>query len=593
MQRKLVTWILIFFLILTPFVGLVQSQDDPVYYWKDGWLYRKLITFDGEFSAGDQVNFNVTYTADFNESCQSDFDDLRFFTLSDVPMRVWLEQKANSNFAELWFNSTDGVAGCYVYYGNSTVPSDWADPEEVFPAIYQESDLALFMPYDEGFGWGAEESIASQKTYGTFTHLDDYFNDSSNTGSNITQSFTLAGRPWSVSKIGLYLFKSGSPTVNLKVQIFNATDYPTGSPLAVSQAVNASTLGESAGWVNFTISGGCLLSTEREYALLISESGEGGTIGASDYVGVCSSDSDLVTGEMYLQFDGTWYSLDPYDMEYEIFGQVNDVELAPTDRSDNAYSDCVFEGDVTWNEDGKWTNAVELMGDSDDILLNDPTDIYDEANGTVCLWLRADSISVDKNLFTLFDGWANLLQAHVYYDHLDISFVNGGSSDSQYFNDVEIYASSWYFLTIVQNGSGLSVYLNGTLEEYQAKTFWFDDAGVASVYAYLQTGAITIYNSWDGRFNDFMIFHNILNATQIADLAANYLDPYLSASAFYLRSWTSPPLVTFGSQQTPPVPTPEPSGDYDEVIALIVVFFVCAVGISLILTRVDNGRRGP
>lgn len=111
-------------------------------YWFNNWTFRKTITFDSDYAEGNKLNFNVTFL-ELNGKCQSDFDDLRLTDLNGILLDVWNQTESESNYINLWLNST-GDSDYLLYYGNPNCDDYWCEPENIF-TIYDNVSLALPM----------------------------------------------------------------------------------------------------------------------------------------------------------------------------------------------------------------------------------------------------------------------------------------------------------------------------------------------------------------------------------------------------------------------------------------------------------------
>lgn len=142
------------------FCFVPQRVDAVANWYNTAWLYRKSFTVTGS-TAGVQTNYQLpfhVYFASTNNTdgtervslsggvttnttfgriylggkCQTDFDDLRF-TKSDgiTKLDAWLENKTNSNNGTVWVEldyipASPTTQTFYIYYGNSTISSDWS-----------------------------------------------------------------------------------------------------------------------------------------------------------------------------------------------------------------------------------------------------------------------------------------------------------------------------------------------------------------------------------------------------------------------------------------------------------------------------------
>lgn len=99
----------------------------------------------------------------------------------------------------------------------------------------------------------------------------------------LAHSITGDGR--AIGRVRLYMSKTGSPSGNLTVSIFahsgtfGTSSVPTGSALATSDVINASSLSGSLGLIEFTFSGGnqITLTNATKYVLVLNGSFAGST----------------------------------------------------------------------------------------------------------------------------------------------------------------------------------------------------------------------------------------------------------------------------------------------------------------------------
>ncbi len=99
--------------------------------WLTGWNYRQRFSITNASGAG--INYQVFINISYNSRLQTDFDDVRFTDNDgDTLLDAWLEEKSDSNFAEIWVEVADSLETTnvmiYMYYGNSTVSNYWDGP---------------------------------------------------------------------------------------------------------------------------------------------------------------------------------------------------------------------------------------------------------------------------------------------------------------------------------------------------------------------------------------------------------------------------------------------------------------------------------
>lgn len=107
------------------FIPVAQEKELTEWvWWNNAWNSKKEI----KVKENDGVNWD-NYTAliivAYGSGMQADFDDLRFVnSAEDTELGYWIENKTNSNNANIWVNvslSSGANTTIYMYYGNSGV----------------------------------------------------------------------------------------------------------------------------------------------------------------------------------------------------------------------------------------------------------------------------------------------------------------------------------------------------------------------------------------------------------------------------------------------------------------------------------------
>lgn len=167
---------------------------------------------------------------------------------------------------------------------------------------------------------------------------------------------TFKGNGSTLDSCKFYLSKNGSPTQNCYAELyahtgtFGSTGLPTGSVLATSDAVSASTVSASFGLITFTFSGAdrIELGDLTDYVLVMRHSGVIST--DLDYLSVgVDTSSSTHEGNLVLRntISDAWSYRSSYDTIFYVYG----VNVAPTVTTQNAssitHNSAVANGTVT------------------------------------------------------------------------------------------------------------------------------------------------------------------------------------------------------------------------------------------------------
>ena len=146
--------------------------------------------------------------------------------------------------------------------------------------------------------------------------------------SDFAQSFTGKGDVLNSTK--LYLRRSGSPTGNVYSKIyahtgdFGTTGTPTGSAIAISDAIDVSTLSTSYELVTFTFSGVNKINIENLTNYCVSTSYGSGNSSNKIYTGATAGSGTADGNGAYLVLP-TWYTDlgSGYDMCFYVYGDID------------------------------------------------------------------------------------------------------------------------------------------------------------------------------------------------------------------------------------------------------------------------------
>ncbi len=148
-------------------------------WWNNNWDKRKEFTVAGSPS-GEVIDYPLPITVHYgmgsdsarhvylNDSCQNDFDDIRFITQTGKELPYYLEQKKNGDKALFWV-SIDSIpaapnnVSCYLYYDNPVASSN-SDPFSTFSSFegFEESSFIFDTSGDHGIQLVQEFTDAKQ-----------------------------------------------------------------------------------------------------------------------------------------------------------------------------------------------------------------------------------------------------------------------------------------------------------------------------------------------------------------------------------------------------------------------------------------------
>lgn len=208
---------------------------------------------------------------------------------------------------------------------NAVKPSDSSTrPALNFTATDAESDATEHeVQIDIVNTFNTAEAIVSN--YENNDAGADVFMSSVNDTGN-SQSFRVTDI-YSITKASFLLKKNSTPTGNMVAKLYattgtyGSTSKPTGTALATSNTIDASTLTGSYVWTDFTFPDSQKqhlnigTNTATTYCITIEFSGTGGTIQAG-----YDATSPTAGGNRAYQFGGNWTDLSGYDICYRIYG---------------------------------------------------------------------------------------------------------------------------------------------------------------------------------------------------------------------------------------------------------------------------------
>jgi hypothetical protein len=217
------------------------------------------------------------------------------------------------------------------------------------------------------------------------TLVDSYSESNANTAtgienisgyvSQIAESFT--GDGGILNSVKFHLAKYSSPTANMYAHIyahtgtFGVNGIPTGSPLAVSDAVSSTTLPTPAALVNFTFSGAnkIQLSAGTKYFVALYYEGTYQYSGVSISI---DSSSPTHPGNYAYLLDGSWDSLNNYALCFYVYRDDGDIGTQVNSQHSaklqgklitNTYRSAKLQGKSTSNS----SRASKITGIAGDI----------------------------------------------------------------------------------------------------------------------------------------------------------------------------------------------------------------------------------
>jgi hypothetical protein len=95
-------------------------------WWNSSWTKRQPLTVTNN-TATELTDYQIQIDVEYDSDMQSDFDDLRFISSSDVELSYWIESKTDEVSAVVWVK-VDSIPASdstvvYMYYGNPSASS--------------------------------------------------------------------------------------------------------------------------------------------------------------------------------------------------------------------------------------------------------------------------------------------------------------------------------------------------------------------------------------------------------------------------------------------------------------------------------------
>lgn len=209
-------------------------------------------------------------------------------------------------------------------------------------------------------------------------------------------------------------------------------------------------------------------------------------------------------------------------------------------------------GDADWNSTGRWEGVagMEFFGDDDAVSTQagQLLDYVGLTNGTLSFWAYSDLEAGEHCIFNWYSGWDDMFIIILDTNEVNVRVVDDTVQTNYVLSLPDYDADEWFHVSVVQNGTHLLSYFNGSLTDTEATSDWFHSTGVG-VGLPLQLGDIIIYSSWDGVMNDIYLFDEILTAEKAGRMGTWFPDWDLSSGDILMRSLTDVPTLTFGDEQ--------------------------------------------
>jgi hypothetical protein len=225
-------------------------------------------------------------------------------------------------------NGEDGAMSWLIFTANVSptvelnTPTDASStsdttPDLVFTGTDAESDdIRYNIQIDTSVNFDSQVATCDSYDFtnnNTYGYLDI-------TGAALGQSFT--GDGGTLSSANMSIFKVGSPTGNVVIKIYNhsgtygTSSVPTGTPIATSDNVDASTLSTSSTGTSFNFSGSnkIILEDGVYYCLVITYDGDSTNKVAVSF----DSTSPTHDGNKYYYYGG-WYAQPTQDFGFFVF----------------------------------------------------------------------------------------------------------------------------------------------------------------------------------------------------------------------------------------------------------------------------------
>jgi hypothetical protein len=179
--------------------------------------------------------------------------------------------------------------------------------------------LALFINLAHPHWYENEVKITSfENTSGYTLNIEEHHPSSNPSSSSWGQTFSPSA-DYNLTKVTFYLWKYGSPTVNLTAVLYLGESKPSGSSLVTSDPINSSTLTTSGIWYNFTFSASYIILTGTWYSIALQSGQEGimDNIGNETRLG---ANTDSVSGNDFYYSNNQWTQFTS-DLNFMVFGK--------------------------------------------------------------------------------------------------------------------------------------------------------------------------------------------------------------------------------------------------------------------------------
>jgi len=215
------------------------------------------------------------------------------------------------------------------------------------------------------------------------------------------------------------------------------------------------------------------------------------------------------------------------------------------------------ENDTTHNPTGGFNGggAYDFDGDGDEIIVSDDNSLdFGTGNFTISLWINSNDLttltgiivkskpnSVDPQEWGLWSGYNAYGQCladkpcFLFENDTGTGFAVGFPSVSS--------TQTWYHLLVTRNGSTISTYLNGDLEQIVGGFETFTATNTKDIHI----GSIYSPYFWDGLIDNIQIWSRALSADEIAALyyqRAESLESFVSQRDVYVDSSGNVNLTT-------------------------------------------------
>ena len=167
----------------------------------------------------------------------------------------------------------------------------------------------------------------------------------------VGQSFTSTSTPQMLDSASFYLKKVGTPPGNVRAQLYahsgtyGTSSVGTGSPLATSDAIAASTLTTSFQTITFNFTGAerYALAASTNYVIVIEYTA--GTEAVHEVQIGLDVSSPSHGGNTIVEALGTWTPYSVYDTVFAVYG-ANDILLDKVSSADSGFANTVSGGDT-------------------------------------------------------------------------------------------------------------------------------------------------------------------------------------------------------------------------------------------------------